>query len=554
MQATLVVVNSSAPGVGNVTEALIPAWPLSDVTTLSMRTGSPFNVSLEGIFSSVDRPIYYATSIDHSPLPSWVQFDLASLSFSGSTPSALSAPQTYGISLHISTVEGFSEASASFSLAVGSHHLYFTSVQSETTVAVNASFELSVLRNTLHLDNKTAETQFISTIAYQGPDWISFDNETRTIGGKPPSGGVSQNITFTAHDIYGDTAVSHLTLEIASNLNSAPPLFRGLSAINATIGQYFSYAIPQSSIVITKFTASLSIPDGYPWLTFESSNLTIHGNVPDRLTPGVLGTTLTISSSTNDSTQSSTLDISFLCSNGDGKTGKDGACEGAKVTSSSKHKLSSGAAAAIGVVATILALLFLLALAYLLYRTLSNDEEKSRPWISRPIGSGERWRNSDHPYGIGGLETDDERSVVGAQIARHQRIQSDGTYLEPADVDAITAMNRTSLGIGALRDKRKASNPKKEPPKHTWDKRTGSRKIQPKIIADALSAKLGSIRMPQAPVLRWASLKSFRRQKEPTPSLPIWQLIVHMAVWTMISQTPSPHLPCQVLAISQTLT
>ena len=511
MQATLVVVNSSAPRIGNITRAIATHGPLSDITTLSLRTGSPFSISMQGIFSNVRRPLYYATSSDHSPLPSWVQFDATTLRFSGSTPVALSAPQTYGISLHVSEVEGFSEEAATFRLAVGSHQLYFVPVQSQLSLAGNTSFEVSVLKDALYLDNRTIQSQDVASIRYQGPDWISFNNSTLTLSGKPPAETPVQNITFIARDIYGDTAVSRLSLIIQPISSSTPSFIHDLAAVNATIGEYFSYTIPQSSFAVMNFSASLEIPDDYPWLTFVASNLTIHGNVPNSLSPADMTTNLTITSNSTMSSVSRTLDIYFQCSSG--VTGTNGTCQDAQGVAATDNHLSAGAAAGIGVAATIAFILFLLALAFVLYRTLKRDHAKTRPWISRPIVPPRR-SMSDRPCNAAWVETDDEGSVpvVSTDLnARHMRMQSDGTYLDPADVDAITAMNRTSLGIGALRDEPMKEHSSTQATQNTENK-----------IMDALRAKLGIRRKPDRADRTILEDSRPVRTGEAVPSLRVW--------------------------------
>jgi len=415
LDATLVVVNTTAPQAGNATTALVAAGSLSDTATLSLRTGSSFNITFdEDIFTPLDNPYYYATSSDSSPLPSWVRFDPVALSFSGTTPSALSAPQYFGLTLYISTIKGFSEASVSFVLAVGDHQLYFSSLQADVEMSGNASYLHASLKDELLLlDGHEVQAQDLTAITYKGPDWITFDNASFTLTGSIPSAVGAQNISISAQDKYGDTASTYITL--FSNTTSSMFTTSDWPLLNATIGTYFSHTVAKSLITPTDFSADLSLPAGDAWLSFDPGNLTMHGFVPSNTTPGIIVADLIVTSNTSHQSATADIRIQLLSANTTSplQTTTTGTAS-PTISPAHSHHLSIGAAASIAVFSTLIAILLLLTLLYCVYRTMGgkSDARKRRKRsvsglsISNPIISpGQGWsKYHTSPYEFADLD------------------------------------------------------------------------------------------------------------------------------------------------------
>ncbi|KAK8215201.1 polarity establishment/cellular polarization [Zalaria obscura] len=129
MLCTLVIVDFGSPELqGNISQALSAAGALAGPTTLVLHPGDSFSIDFDtGLFQDNNGHVltYYATSSDRTPLPAWVKFNSAALSFSGRAPALTSASQSFGIFLIASDVVGFAGAVASFTLQISDDKLAF---------------------------------------------------------------------------------------------------------------------------------------------------------------------------------------------------------------------------------------------------------------------------------------------------------------------------------------------------------------------------------------------------------------------------------------------
>jgi len=165
-----------------------------------------------------------ATLADGSALPSWLNFDAASGTFSGNPPGSLS---NSSISLRVVASDGNGGTVAdTFVLALGAVNdaptfngiadQSFNSVGSWTFTVPAGAFT-DVDGESLTLTARLANGNSL-------PSWLSFDAATRTFSGNPPNGTVSLALRLTATDPSGASASGTFTLSIpdGNGLNDSP--------------------------------------------------------------------------------------------------------------------------------------------------------------------------------------------------------------------------------------------------------------------------------------------------------------------------------------------
>ncbi|KAI0472879.1 hypothetical protein GGR56DRAFT_667197 [Xylariaceae sp. FL0804] len=223
---------------------------------------------------------YYAVSADNAPLPSWVSFEAATLSFSGSTPSfesLVQPPQTFAFRLVASDVVGFSASSLDFDVVVGNHEL---TAKPAAVVRLNATagrpFAYAGLRHALRIDNRTLGADDVASISATGlPPWLEFDERTWNVSGTPGGDAEDANVTIAVTDKFSDSL--NVTLEI----DLRAKIFKSdLPDLNVTAGDDFSFDLEKYLVDPNDTSVSIrSEPQG-SWIHFDTSNLTLSGTVP----------------------------------------------------------------------------------------------------------------------------------------------------------------------------------------------------------------------------------------------------------------------------------
>ncbi|CCH63196.1 hypothetical protein TBLA_0J02020 [Henningerozyma blattae CBS 6284] len=234
-------------------------------------------------------PLYfYGQSQQYNaPLPSWCFFDSGSIKFSGTAPAVNSyiAPEySYYLSLIVTDIPGFSALNVPFQIVIGAHQLT-TSVQN--TILINItdenSFDYKIPLSDIYLDGTPINTVDIGNMNLQdAPSWVTLTNYT--IQGTVPESSTktSANFSLAFYDIYAD--VIYLNFEIVRATKTKLFAVSSLPNINATRGRYFSYEFLSSQftdLADTDVSIDFSKVNGdHDWLTFDSNNLTLHGQVP----------------------------------------------------------------------------------------------------------------------------------------------------------------------------------------------------------------------------------------------------------------------------------
>lgn len=159
--------------------------PTSSPSTISLYPGRHFRFAFdrETFLNTDDSTIYYATSTNNSPLPSWIGFDPTTLSFSGNNPTF---PFSVTFNIVASDVPGFSGASVSLQIAVGQHILAFENSAQTLSFTRGQPFSTPHFRDGLTIDGQKPAGSDLARIRVDSPDWLTIDNSTMSLGGTAP--------------------------------------------------------------------------------------------------------------------------------------------------------------------------------------------------------------------------------------------------------------------------------------------------------------------------------------------------------------------------------
>ncbi|KAI9048514.1 hypothetical protein LZ554_007348 [Drepanopeziza brunnea f. sp. 'monogermtubi'] len=317
LDATLVVSQNPAPSLSIPATQLEKDGEFSAPSTLLYHPSTPFNINLDpGTFTSngSDATLaYYALSTNNTPMPAWIQFDGSTLAFSGQTPdyqSLILPPQTFGIQLIASDIEGFSGTSMFFEIEVGVHLFAFNPADTVVNVTVGGDFSFDGLSGNLELDGQVAKPTDIVSATAQIPSWIVFDNTTLALTGTVPPDATSVNITMLATNIYGDTADVIIRVVITDALFS-----KSIGDFNATIGSNFSYDL--STYLTNKADTALTakIPPLKTWLYLDSETFTLAGEISSEAEPEIIDIELSARSKSTNKEESESFKLVLVVSN-----------------------------------------------------------------------------------------------------------------------------------------------------------------------------------------------------------------------------------------------
>jgi axial budding pattern protein 2 len=309
--ATLIISKNPAPVISIPLSVQFQSiTTFSAPSTLLYHPSTPFTVNLQpGTFSGLNL-IYYAVTVENTPLPSWISFDQSSLKFTGQTPSyqsLIQPPQTFGVQLIASDVEGFSGVAIYFDIEVGVHLLSFKNAALDVNATVGDTINFTGLASNLEIDGQSANSSDIVSISARTPSWLSFDNYTLAISGNVPSGAAPCNITIQATDIYGDTANAVVYIDTFTSLFT-----NEIGAFNVTIGMSFAYDL--SLYVRNKSDIAMTAQffPAEPWLSFDSHTFILAGQVSSTTKLSSISITLLAVSKSSNESSSQTFDMAIV--------------------------------------------------------------------------------------------------------------------------------------------------------------------------------------------------------------------------------------------------
>lgn len=254
---------------------------------------------------------YYASSGNSNPLPAWVSFDAPSLTFTGKTPGAdalFQLPQRFDIRLVASDIEGFSSTSVEFAIVVSSHKL----TADEPVIVLNASrgepFEYDGLTDGIKLNGEAVSPGDLNVSPANFPGWLSFDEESWEIRGKPGKGDHSTNFTIRFTDEFSDT------LDVWGMVNVASGLFETtFHDIEATPGEDFSLDLSDHFADPGDIQVQIDTKPDQEWLKLDG--LKLNGKVP-KSAKGEIGISIQVKSKSSGRSETETLTMSFLAPDG----------------------------------------------------------------------------------------------------------------------------------------------------------------------------------------------------------------------------------------------
>lgn len=433
MDVTFVVSADAGPAIGKpILPQLATAGPTSSPSTLFMYPGRSFSFSFDSdtFLNTHYTTTYYATSTGNSPLPSWIGFNAANLSFSGSSPSSPSSgPQTFTFNLIASDVPGFSGATVSFQIVVESHILAFKNDSVVLNFTQGQPFSTTHFRDILTLDGKEPTSNDIANINVDGPNWLTLDNNTISLSGTAPQDAGDENVTISVTDIYQDVATLLLSLQVSQ-------LFaEGVDSCNATVGQDFSYVFATSLLSTPTVTLTVDLGQASSWANYDSSTRTLSGHVPDDMKPQTVSIELIATQGSTKETRN--LDIN-ITQKGSNDTDQNSAGSG--------HRIHKRKKAGIIAVAVVIPVVFVISLAILLCcwlrrrraaKSKDDQEAKEKLQISRPIPelAGEKTSEDHQPL---------QRS--GSETSQASPTHSDPPQLELGPLWEVDSLRRESNG------------------------------------------------------------------------------------------------------------
>ncbi|MCW2475287.1 putative Ig domain-containing protein [Candidatus Symbiopectobacterium sp. NZEC151] len=222
-----------------------------------------------------------ATLADGSPLPSWLSFNAATGTFSGTPGNG----DVGNLSIKVTANDGDASVSTTFGLTVT--NVNDAPVVSGTippqSVAQDGSFNFTVPAGTF--SDPDGDTLTLSATLANGsplPSWLSFNPATGTFSGTPGNGDVGNlSIKVTAND--GDASVSTSFTLTVTNVNDAPVVSATIPPQSVAQDGGFTFTVPAGTFTDPDgdtLTLSATLADGSPlpsWLSFNPATGTFSG-------------------------------------------------------------------------------------------------------------------------------------------------------------------------------------------------------------------------------------------------------------------------------------
>ncbi|WP_395303195.1 putative Ig domain-containing protein [Pectobacterium polonicum] len=256
------------------------------IAAQSIAQGGSLNVTIPaGTFTDPDGDTLTlsATLADGSPLPSWITFNAATGTFSGTPANG----DVGSLTIKITATDG-SNASVSTTFGLTVTNVNDAPVVSGTiatqSIAQGGSLNVTIPAGTF--TDPDGDTLTLSATLADGtalPSWITFNAATGTFSGTPGNGDVgSLTIKITATD--GSNASVSTTFGLTvTNVNDAPVVSGTIAAQSIAQGDSLNVTIPAGTFTDPDgdtLTLSATLADGSPlpsWITFNAATGTFSG-------------------------------------------------------------------------------------------------------------------------------------------------------------------------------------------------------------------------------------------------------------------------------------
>ena len=214
-----------------------------------------------------DSLTYTATLSDGNTLPSWLSFDAASRTFSGTPLNG----DVGAIDITVMATDGSSAtATDTFTLTVTNTNDAPTVTSSETmSVDEDVAYSYTFVAS----DVDVGDT--LTLAAPTKPSWLSFNTATGVLSGTPSNDDVGTHaVVLTATDASGaaDTQSFNITV---SNVNDVPTI-TSTQLTSVTEGQAYSYTFAASDVDVGD-SVTLAAPTKPSWLSFDPATGVLSG-------------------------------------------------------------------------------------------------------------------------------------------------------------------------------------------------------------------------------------------------------------------------------------
>ena len=259
---------------------------------------------------------YTATLSDGTALPSWLKFNAATETFSGTVASGsknLTLKVTAKDAAGLSTSETFTVTTPAASAPVVSSQ----TANQNWTQGVASSFSLAA--NTF-TDPQGASLTYSATLANGAalPSWLSFNAATETFGGTAPANAGTVSVKVTAKDAFGLSASETFSIVTASK---GPALANQTANQSWSIGSAVNFTLASNTFSDSRamtYSAFQLINPGdvkaTSWLRFDAATMKFSGSVASN-EKGTLHLEVVATDSTGNSA-TDYFDITFKNSSG----------------------------------------------------------------------------------------------------------------------------------------------------------------------------------------------------------------------------------------------
>ncbi|MGM4963072.1 calcium-binding protein [Tardiphaga sp. 1201_B9_N1_1] len=253
---------------------------------------------------------YTATLGSGAALPSWLTFNAATRTFSG-TPTTTNRG---ALDIAITASDGTATTTTRFGIFVGTTGNTAPTVGTAIgtrTATEDTAFTFQIPTNAFSDSTSGDRLRYTAKLLSGAalPTWLTLDPVTGLFSGTPANGDVAQyTIRITVTDILGSSVAANFTLNVG-NVNDAPQANGALESFVAHEDSAFSYTIPQNLFtdidVGDTLTLTATLANGAPlpaWLTFNAATRTFSGT-PDDPDVGMLNIRVVAKDSSGASVQ-----------------------------------------------------------------------------------------------------------------------------------------------------------------------------------------------------------------------------------------------------------
>jgi Ca2+-binding RTX toxin-like protein len=285
-QGSLIASTGFTLAIQNVNDAPTVASPLADQT---VQEDAAFTIQMPATTfadqDAGDTLTLSASLANGTALPSWLNFNAATATFSGTPDDA----QVGSLDLRVTATDGENlNVSDVFTLTVANMNEAPTvavSLANQTAVE-DAAFTFAVPGSTFADVDSGDELTYNATLADGTalPTWLSFNSTTRTFSGTPVNSNVgTPALRMTSTDTGNLSASDTFSLTV-TNVNDAPTVANPIVDQTAHTGAAFTFTVPTNIFADVDLgdtlTYNATLADGGTlpaWLSFNSTTRTFNG-------------------------------------------------------------------------------------------------------------------------------------------------------------------------------------------------------------------------------------------------------------------------------------